>query len=162
MSLSRYMYWITDNVCGGPIPHSREDYEYLRSIGISVIVSLVEEWEYEAYTSLSESEVRELVKNLGMLLVRCPTPDGFAPPEDKLLELVKLLDEYDREGRKVYVHCVGGMGRTPTVLACFLVYRGYTAEDALRRVNEVNPEMSITDEQYYAVKAFELLLRRTR
>ncbi len=162
MVLEGYVYWITKNVAGGPIPYDERDYEYLKSIGIRMIVSLVESWEYEAYSKLSESEVVELLRRLEVDLVRCPTMDGHAPDEESLLKIVALLDENDKRGVKTYVHCVGGMGRTPTVLAAFLVYRGHSTEDAFRTVSEINPDISITDEQYYAVKALELLLRQRR
>lgn len=162
MVLEGYIYWITENIAGGPIPYDERDYEYLRSIGVQTVVSLVESWEYEAYSRLSERQVTELLRKLGIMLVRCPTMDGHAPDEDSLLKLAMLLDENDRRGIRTYVHCVGGMGRTPTVLAAFLVYRGYSTENAFRIVSEANPDISITDEQYYAVKALELLLRQRR
>lgn len=38
------------------------------------------------------------------------------------------------EGRSVYVHCWGGVGRTGTVIGCWLVRQGASGEDALRQV----------------------------
>lgn len=37
-------------------------------------------------------------------------------------------------GRKVFVHCWGGVGRTGTVVGVWLVHRGLTAEAALDRI----------------------------
>jgi len=38
------------------------------------------------------------------------------------------------EGRYVYVHCWGGVGRTGTVIGCWLVRQGTSGDEALRQV----------------------------
>ena len=38
-------------------------------------------------------------------------------------------------GRTVYLHCRGGIGRTGTVLGCYLVRQGQTAEEALASID---------------------------
>jgi len=48
-----------------------------------------------------------------------------------------ILDEIDAEltaGRPTYVHCWGGIGRTGTVVGCYLVRHGWSGEDALAEV----------------------------
>ena len=44
-----------------------------------------------------------------------------------------------------------GVGRTGTVLACYLVHRGATAVDAINRVRELRPGSVQTPEQEAAV-----------
>ena len=59
----------------------------------------------------------------GMKLLHYPIPDfGFVPPEDFLLNVVIPLSEYIPEGKKVLIHCVGGIGRSGTAIAMLLVY----------------------------------------
>ena len=53
-------------------------------------------------------------------------------------QMTAILDEIDAalgQGRGVYVHCWGGVGRTGTVVGCWLVRHGSSGEDALRQVN---------------------------
>ena len=58
------------------------------------------------------------------------------------------------------VHCVGGMGRTPTTLAAYLIAtKCMKSEDAIRAVEEVNPNVSLTDQQYYALLEIEAMAR---
>ncbi|HEU4993644.1 MAG TPA: ADP-ribosylglycohydrolase family protein [Gemmatimonadaceae bacterium] len=55
-------------------------------------------------------------------------------------EMRDILDEIDRaiaDGRRVYVHCWGGVGRTGTVVGCHLTRRGLEGDAALRRVAEL-------------------------
>ena len=51
--------------------------------------------------------------------------------------MVAILDAIDHalaEGRNVYVHCWGGVGRTGTVVGCWLVRHGRTGDEALDQV----------------------------
>jgi len=50
-----------------------------------------------------------------------------------------VLDEIDTslaEGRKIYLHCLGGIGRTGTVVGCYLVRHGKTGQQALAQLAE--------------------------
>ena len=54
-------------------------------------------------------------------------------------EMTAILDAIDdamADGRTVYVHCWGGIGRTGTVVGCWLVRHGYTGGGALDQVAE--------------------------
>jgi protein-tyrosine phosphatase len=48
-----------------------------------------------------------------------------------------VLSRLDR-GEGVVIHCVGGTGRTGTVLGCVLRSMGYSAEDIIAYLNELN------------------------
>ncbi len=51
--------------------------------------------------------------------------------------MTRILDTLDAElaaGRKVYLHCWGGIGRTGTTVGCYLVRRGLSGEAALHQV----------------------------
>ena len=54
-------------------------------------------------------------------------------------DMTAILDAIDAAldgGKAVYVHCWGGVGRTGTVVGCWLVRHGSTASDALVQVAE--------------------------
>ena len=40
-------------------------------------------------------------------------------------------------GRRVYVHCRAGIGRTGTVIGCYLAEQGLDGPDALRELNRL-------------------------
>ena len=50
-----------------------------------------------------------------------------------------ILDAIDKaldDGKNVYVHCWGGIGRTGTVVGCWLVRHGMTGDEALAQIAE--------------------------
>ena len=51
-----------------------------------------------------------------------------------MIEILKLIDNAMLIDKKVYVHCWGGVGRTGTVVGCYLVRHGRTGEEALDQI----------------------------
>ena len=59
--------------------------------------------------------------------------------------MTRILDEVDdgaREGGAVYVHCWGGIGRTGTVVGCWLLRHGLDRGDAIARIAELRREVT--------------------
>jgi protein-tyrosine phosphatase len=55
-------------------------------------------------------------------------------------QMKNLLDEIDQSlaaGEKIYLHCQAGIGRTGTVVGCYLVRHGLTGRAALQRLNDL-------------------------
>ena len=55
------------------------------------------------------------------------------------LQTAGILDAIDKaleDGKNVYVHCWGGIGRTGTVVGCWLVRHGMTADEAPAQIVE--------------------------
>ena len=62
---------------------------------------------------------------------RAPIPDVSVPTPRQMVELIAYIDREVADGRTVYLHCWGGVGRTGTVVGCYLVHCGYRPADAL-------------------------------
>jgi protein-tyrosine phosphatase len=46
------------------------------------------------------------------------------------IEMARILDRMDQKieaGKPVYVHCLGGVGRSGTVVGCYLARHGYAS-----------------------------------
>jgi hypothetical protein len=57
--------------------------------------------------------------------------------------MARILDDVDRaleDGATVYVHCWGGLGRTGTVVGCWLVRHGF--DDPLGRIAELRRDLA--------------------
>jgi atypical dual specificity phosphatase len=65
------------------------------------------------------------------------------------------MSETVSNGAAVAVHCGAGLGRTGTLVACYLVAGGLSAEDAIAKVRRLRPGSIETAEQEAAVRTFE-------
>ena len=54
----------------------------------------------------------------------------------EMADTLDAIDEALEAGRNVYVHCWGGIGRTGTVVGCWLVRHGMTGDGALAQIAE--------------------------
>lgn len=70
--------------------------------------------------------------------VRKPIRDHDLP--EHAGQMAEILDELDAalaEGRRIYLHCRAGIGRTNLVVGCWLVRRGLANEPALAELNRL-------------------------
>ncbi|MBK6599505.1 MAG: ADP-ribosylglycohydrolase family protein [Proteobacteria bacterium] len=72
------------------------------------------------------------------LYLRKPIPDHDVPRlPDHMAEILVEIEAALREGRQVYVHCRAGIGRTGTVVGCYLVNSGLEGDAALVELNRL-------------------------
>ena len=67
---------------------------------------------------------------------RFPIGDFGLPTPELMTSILDTIDAELKAGRKIYLHCWGGIGRTGTTVGCYLVRRGKTGEEALRQLAE--------------------------
>ena len=107
--------------------------DLLRS-GIDHLIDLTETRDgLEPYAQIAEEEAR----SLGKTVVRenHPITDLSVPrTPEQMTTILDAIDNALDNDRTVYVHCWGGIGRTGTVVGCWLVRHGCTGEEALAQV----------------------------
>jgi len=69
-----------------------------------------------------------------------PIQDMGIPAVGSTIRLCSSIERALKHGGRVAIHCHAGLGRTGTMLAAFLIYKGIDAESAIERVREVNPK----------------------
>ena len=102
--------------------------------GVTLFVDLTrEEDELEPYEDLARRIAERSGKKIDYR--RFPIPDGDIPPSDEVTrEILDFIDRCIEDGGCVYLHCLGGIGRTGTLVGCFLVRHGLEADKALEKV----------------------------
>ncbi|MCC5829507.1 MAG: dual specificity protein phosphatase family protein [Phycisphaeraceae bacterium] len=135
-------WWIAENqLLGGQYPGTPnpDDQETmlaaLLEMGITCFISLQEEQETGSGSKPFPDympKVRALARERGVEVgfSRFPIRDQSAAFAETLIPVLDHIDERIEAGRKVYLHCWGGNGRTGTVAGCWLVRHGLTAEQA--------------------------------
>jgi len=66
--------------------------------------------------------------------VRHAIPDLGVPGSVLLGQILTTIEEEIAQGRPVYLHCWGGIGRTGTIVGCWMVKDGCSADEAIRRI----------------------------
>lgn len=82
-------------------------------------------------------------------------PRDPAAERGRVLEAARLAADSVQRGEGVLVHCVGGTGRTGTVLACALRYLGRSAEEAIEAVQAHRPGWPESPWQEEVVRGLE-------
>ncbi len=84
-----------------------------------------------------------------------PTVDDAAPSIEHLERGVAFVREQIEAGRKVYIHCAGGVGRAPTLAAAYLISAGLTRDEALETIRRVRPFINIMPPQMALLTEYE-------
>ena len=121
------------------------DVAQLKEAGVRLLILLVEDAELARW---SDPGIVERAAAAGLDVRRHPMPDGAPPASvDDMDRILAEIDDARRMG-SVAVACMGGVGRTGTVVACALVRRGLSPAAAIRRVRELrHPTAVETAEQ---------------
>lgn len=135
--------WMIPGRLGAMSVPGPEDLFRLRQAGVSLLVSL-----------LAETPPDELVQRTGLRLLRLPVENWRAPAEEQIREFVAEVRAELAAGGRVAVHCYGGVGRTGTMIACYLASEGMSGQEALDHVRRRRPGSVETEEQERAIFAW--------
>ena len=125
-----------------------QDLEFVQQQGVDTIVSLTE-------TPLDE----EALEAFNFEVLHMPVADRHAPTLEQVDEYTAYVDEQLGAGRSVMVHCLGGYGRTGTMLVNYLIHCGAKADEALPEMRRLRPRSVETEEQEEAIFAYEARVR---
>lgn len=130
------------------------DLDAVKAWGAKAVVSILEKQELKdlQVTALgSESNQR------GMQWLNLDLPNDAVPTRAFMEQwkrakpaIHKILDD----GGDVFVHCMGGIGRTSTLAGMIMMERGSTAEQALEAISAARPDSFSVPEQVDFLKAY--------
>jgi hypothetical protein len=151
-------YWvIPGRLLAGEIPSSREEevrkqkVSNLVKMGFDVVINLMEPGEKTFSGELLTDYVPDLEyysarANKKVEVHRHSIKDLSITTPEKMKEIINLIHLLIQQGKKVYVHCWGGIGRTGTVVGCYLIEQNMaTTENAIQTIEYLKRTTPIKD-----------------
>lgn len=153
MQMPRNFSWVIQNeIAGMARPVSVvSDLEFLKDNGIEAIVSLTE-------LPLHKT----LIEEFGFEYKHIPVADLTSPTQEQIEEFVTFVNNLISSKKKIVVHCDAGIGRTGTMLACYLVNKGRSAKSAITEVRKKRPGSIETMEQEDTIARYEERILKKR
>ncbi len=134
-------YWVIHNqLIAGQYPADRfseaitlQNLRKLTGAGVSCYVDLTQAGELSPYDGYLPQLSKEYARSIEYH--RLPIRDMNVPTRAVMVTILDLIDHEIADGHTVYVHCWGGIGRTGTVVGCFLARHGTaTGQAALEQI----------------------------
>lgn len=105
----------------------------LLQAGVTFFLDLTERDERPQYDTILRDEA--LAQEIEVLHVRCPLRDLAVPEsQEEMSGILATLEHALADGHTIYLHCWAGVGRTGTVVGCFLTGAGVSGAEALSRL----------------------------
>jgi len=122
-----FSWLIPEKLAGSAIPTSFEEIKWALDEGVKSIVTVREEPLDDDWTN----DIRYL---------HIYSNDMGVPEFDDLIKAVDFIHQRITNNEPVMVHCLAGLGRTGTILACYLIkYQKLSADDSIQKVRESRP-----------------------
>lgn len=99
---------------------AKDEYEWLDSLGVDTLVNL----------RRSDDSLQVESRAPGILQIRIAVHDNCPPSHEQAVKWLRFCDEA-RSGRKLFVHCKNGSGRTSVFCALVRIGQGWDAASAI-------------------------------
>ncbi len=129
-----HSYWVLPGkLLAGEYPRNKNEQSSREKIGVLLGAGV------NAFIDLTECEHEDLLPYEALLTdgshERFPIRDLSVPPSrHHTTTILDRIDAHLEQGKLVYVHCWGGVGRTGVIIGCWLARHGSGGSKALERL----------------------------
>ncbi len=151
---------ITDNLFLGRLPlKNNNDHLALQKEGIGAVLSVVEKFENHTVGLFSDPVRPDDWKALGIEHFQVETPDFYPLTVESFQKAVGFIEAQHALGKKVYVHCKAGRGRSAAVVVADLMQNNpsekfASVRDCVAFVKERRHLVSLRDDKIASIQAF--------
>lgn len=128
-----------------------DDLDRLQGLGVDAVLNLCAE----------RSDDRHRLAEAGIAYLWLPVIDVFPPTFEQIMQGIGWIERQLRDNRTIYIHCAVGVGRSATLMACWLLYaKRMNVSQALRFLKTRRPQVGLTRLQVRRLEEFEAWLAR--
>lgn len=135
--------WVSESLAVGPAPMSYQQLDELKEMGIGAILNLCAEF----------PDLPDIQREQGFDVFYLPVHDEEAPDLEAMDEALAWLDEAIYLGKKAYIHCRFGIGRTGTLLNAFMLRRGLGHKLASKELKKLRSRPESFD-QWWSLRKY--------
>ncbi len=88
-----------------------------------------------------------------------PVVDKTPPKLKQYIVGVDTIENMVANGIKVYVHCMFGHGRSPSLVAAYFIKKGKTVEEAIDLIKSKRDSIHLEDSQVESLREYEKFIR---
>lgn len=145
---------LDDNIILGAMPLKNRNHinELIQLAGKDklAILSILEEWEMKEQTPFTNPATAEDWKNNHISQSTIEAEDYIPLTLDQIKKAVEFIKTQVAKGKKVYVHCKAGRGRSAIAVACYYMQKNHwTPEEAIRFIEEKRPNVTLFKKPKY-------------
>jgi protein-tyrosine phosphatase/nicotinamidase-related amidase len=120
------------------------DISVIRKQDIKKVICLISP---DEFTSYGVPDLLEKYKANGLNVKHVSIVDQGIPTAEEVKQLTSEINTSVTNKEKILIHCVGGLGRTGLLAACYLKeYRKLSAADSIKKVREARSPRAIESE----------------
>jgi protein tyrosine/serine phosphatase len=133
-------YWVRNNLVAGEYLREwnerklRARLRQLLQAGVTLFLDLTQEREKNLRPYARSLRKEAAAAGRVVEYRRMPVPDFDTPMVEQMRRILDVLDGAVASGHIAYVHCYAGLGRTGTVVGCYLVRHGMDGQAALEEL----------------------------
>ena len=128
-SIVENLWWVIPGKLAGVRKPTAAELPELERVGIGAIVSVIHD----------ESNL-ELYQQENIPYLWLPIQIASSPNRSQIAELTNFVNEHHRQGVGIAVHCTGGLHRTGTMLAAYLIWNGLSSDEAMVTIQTANSQ----------------------
>jgi protein-tyrosine phosphatase len=134
--ITENLWWVLPGKLAGVRKPTAAELPALQTVGVGAIVSVMD-----------DPSNLDVYQQADMPHLWLPTKGGTAPDRAQVQALQKFVDEQNRLGHAVAIHCTSGRRRTGTMLAAYLIAAGSSYDEAIQIIQTANPDAELRDAQ---------------